>query len=207
MNPIKWYCDVRVKQFGWAAAIFLAAVQAARPADFSVSTPNDVFAYTINGTGNNPTITLMRGKTYTFAVNSNPDHPFAIGTSVFGATPPGVSGNNTSSGTITFAVPTNAANCVYYCSFHGFSGQIQMINAPTPPTVQIVGFKVGANLALTLRQLTTNGFSFIPEAAINLPTTNWFALTVQSNRFANGTNEVFCGKPPGTNVFVRVRIQ
>lgn len=82
-----------------------------------------------------------------------------------------------------------------------------MIDAPTPPTVNIIGLTVGPNITLTTSQTTTNGFSFIPEASTNLATTNWFALTVQSNRFNNGVNEIFCGKPPGTNVFFRIRIQ
>ena len=46
-----------------------------------------------------------------------------------------------------------------------------------------------------------------PEFSTNLTSTNWFAITVQSNNFVNGTNETFCGRPPGTNVFIRVRNQ
>jgi hypothetical protein len=176
----------------------------AAAADFSVTTPNDQFAYVINGLNNNPAITLVRGKTYTFAISTNPDHPFVIGTAVGFPAPPGVSGNPTSSGTITFKVPTNAPDCAYYCLIHDFSGPIHMID---PPTVNIVGLSIGTNLTLTTIQASTNGFSFIPEASTDLATTNWFALTVQSTRFANGTNEIFCGRPPGTNVFLRIRIE
>jgi hypothetical protein len=192
------------------AVVFLAACldfQAAVAADFSVTTPNDQYAYLINGLDNNPTITLIRGKTYTFAINTDPNHPFAIGTAIGFPAPPGVSGNATSSGTITFNVPSNATDCVYYCVIHDFAGQIHMVDSPKPPQVNIVGLSVDTNLILTTVQATTNGFSFLPEGNINLATTNWFALTVRSNRFANGTNEIFCGKPPGTNMFLRVRIQ
>jgi len=181
--------------------------QVAVGADFSVSTPNNQFSYVINGVSGDPAITLVRGKTYTFAVSSATDHPFAIGTSVGGPPPAGVTGSGTSSGTVTFNVPANAVDCVYYCTVHFFFGQIHIIDAPPPPVVNIVGLSVGSNLTLTTTQATTNGFAFIPEANTNLTTTNWFALTVQSNRFSNGTNEIFCGKPPGTNVFLRIRIQ
>lgn len=181
--------------------------QVALGADFSVSTPNNQFSYVINGMNNDPTITLMRGRTYTFAVNSASDHPFAIGTTLGGPPPVGVTGSGTFSGTVTFKVPADAVDCVYYCTIHFFSGQIHMIDAPPPPVVNIVGLSVGSNLTLTTTQATTNGFAFIPEANTDLSTTNWFALTVQSNRFSNGTNEIFCGKPPGTNVFLRIRIQ
>jgi len=183
-------------------------VQDAKAADFSVTTPNDQFAYIINGLNNNPGITLVRGKTYTFAINTSPDHPFAIGTSVGASAPPGVSGSNgKSSGTITFKVPTNAQDCVYYCVVHDFSGNIHMVDPAKPPPVNIVGLTVGTNITLTLTQSTTNGFAFIPEAKTDLRATNWFALTVQTNRFAKGTNEIFCGKPPGTNFFFRIRIR
>jgi hypothetical protein len=82
-----------------------------------------------------------------------------------------------------------------------------MIDPPSPPVVKLVGLTVGTNVLLTATQSTTNGYSFIPQANTNLATTNWFALTVQSNRFANGTNEILCGKPPGNPVFFRILIQ
>lgn len=189
-------------------AIGLLAVPACMGADFSVTTPNDQFSYLINGTSGNPTITLLRGSTYTFALSTSSNHPFTIGTSVPGPAPAGVSGNNnSSSGTITFKVPANAVDCVYYCSIHLFSGQIHMINPPSPPVVKLVGLKVGTNILLSATQSTTNGFSFIPQANTNLATTNWFLLTVQSNSFANGTNEILCGKPAGNPLFFRILTQ
>lgn len=195
-------------RMGLAAAIGLLAADAAPGADFMVTTPNNQYSYVINGVSGDPTITLIRGQTYTFAVSTSSDHPFAIGTSVGGPPPAGVSGDNSSSsGTITFAVPTNAAACFYYCAVHFFSGQIKMTNAPSPPTVKLVGLKVGTNVVLTAAQPTTNGFSFIPQASTNLATTNWFALTVQSSSFANGTNEIICGRPPGSAAFFRILIQ
>jgi hypothetical protein len=197
------------------ALFFLCGPPGLLAADFNVTTPNNQFSYLINGMNNNPTITLVRGSTYTFAINTAGDHPFAIATQVNQGAPPGVSGaNGSSSGTITFKVPANAPDCIYYCTIHKFSGNIHMINPVTtppppasPPTVNIVGITVGQNILLKTAQATTNGFQFIPEANANLASTNWFALTVQSNRFSNGTNEIFCGKPEGTNLFLRVRIR
>jgi hypothetical protein len=198
---VAWTCFV-------STALVACFDLSADGADFSVTTPGDQFAYVINGTNNNPTITLVRGHTYTFAIATSSDHPFAIGTSVGFPAPPGVSGaNGLNSGQITFQVPANAPDCVYYCVIHDFSGQIHMIDAPLPPAVKIIGLTIGTNLTLTAAQASTNGFAFIPEASTNLATTNWFALTVQTNRFANGTNEIICGRPAGTNAFLRIRIQ
>src|ERR1041385_2750247 len=45
-------------------------------ADFAVTSPG--FFYAINGNQPNPTLTLVRGRTYTFAVNSSSIHPFEI---------------------------------------------------------------------------------------------------------------------------------
>jgi hypothetical protein len=197
-------------------SVLLLWLQTAAGADFAVTSPGFFFSFTSNSvpiSGQNPTITLVRGRTYTFALNTTPNfHPFLIATALGSATaPPGVTGNNgSSSGTITYSVPTNAVDCVYYCTIHFFQGQIHMIDAATPllpPAVNIIGLTVGTNLTVTTAQTTTNGFSFIPQANTNLAMTNWFALTVLSNRFSNGTNEIFCGRPPGTNVFLRIRIQ
>jgi hypothetical protein len=179
-----------------------------RAADFSVTSPGSFYSF--NGSGQNPTITLIRGRTYTFALSTAGSHPFRIATSASNGAPApaGVTGNNnSSSGTITFAVPINAPNCSYYCTVHFFGGTIQMIDPPTPPVVNLLSLTVSSNLVLKTAQVTTNGFTFIPEATTNLTETNWFALTVNSNRFANGTNEIFCGKPDATNAFFRIRIQ
>jgi hypothetical protein len=175
---------------------FLSSVASA--ADFSVTSPG--FFYSVNGTGSNPSITLVRGSTYTFDVATASNHPFRIN----GAA--GVSNNNISSGTITFTVPDDAVNYSYQCSIHGFGGTIITEAPPAPPeppVVRILSLAVGSQLVI--KSTGTNTWSVLPEFNTNLTTTNWFALTVNSNRFANGTNETFCGVPPGTNVFVRIR--
>ena len=170
------------------------------PPDFVVRTPADQFAFQINGT-DSPTLTLVRGRTYTFDVVTTPGfHPFHIES-------PGVDVNDITSGRITYTVPTSATNYYYNCAVHGDSmrGEIVTIAPPAPPTFTILSVAVGSNIVLT--STGTNNWTVNPEFNTNLMTTNWFALTVQINRFANGTNEVICGRPPGNNVFIRLRAQ
>lgn len=78
-------------------------------------------AYVING-ASNPNLTLYRGRTYTFNLSAS-GHPFWIktvqGTGTGNAFTSGVTGNGTSVGTLTFAVPTNAPATLFYnCQFH-----------------------------------------------------------------------------------------
>ncbi len=180
----------------WQALFWLlVGVQGMAAADFNVTSPG--FSYTINGIAGTPSLTLVRGETYTFAVTTDALHPFRIN-SPAGTT----TGNNTSSGTITFKVPTNAVNYSYQCSIHGFGNTI--VTVP-PPSIRIVKMTLGANLVL--RSTGTNNWTLKPQFSTNLASTNWFALTVQSNRFNNGTNETFCGRPPGSNVLIRIRAE
>ncbi|GAA4280664.1 hypothetical protein [Gaetbulibacter aestuarii] len=94
-------------------------------------------AYIFNDSGfnndSNPTLTLERGKTYTFTVNAA-GHPFYInstqGTGTTNAYNDGVSNNGAASGTITFTVPAGAPDTLYYnCEFHAaMTGVINIIN-------------------------------------------------------------------------------
>lgn len=196
--------------FSFSAGALLCVSRGAA-ADFLVETPGAQFNFRINQVNGNPTITLQRGRTYTFQLNTSPGfHPFAISATVGGGAPPGVSGaNGQSTGTITFAVPANAPDCIYYCTVHGASmtGNIVMVDPPATPTITIVGLQVGTNLTVTSTLASTNGLTIIPEFNTNLASGNWFALTVQTNRFANGTNEAICGRPPGEAALIRIRAQ
>lgn len=94
-------------------------------------------AYIFNGEGltdaSNPDFTFRRGGTYTFNVNS-PGHPFYInatqGTGTANAYNAGVVNNGSVTGSITFTVPMNAPNTLYYnCQFHGvMTGTITITN-------------------------------------------------------------------------------
>jgi hypothetical protein len=95
-------------------------------------TNSGMTAYVIDG-ASNPTLTLCRGSTYTFAVNA-PGHPFYIntvqGTGTGNAYSSGVTGNGASSGNVVFAVPADAPGTLYYnCSLHAaMTGTIHIPN-------------------------------------------------------------------------------
>ena len=87
-------------------------------------------SYTFSGPrdGNNPNIgPLRRGGTYTFNINAT-GHPFYLTTdngtnfsagTYFGEYTSGVTGSRTDSGTLTFVVPANAPDTLYYqCGNH-----------------------------------------------------------------------------------------
>jgi hypothetical protein len=83
---------------------------------------------------------LTRGNTYYFDVNTGPTHPFWIKTSpttgsgnVYST---GVTNNGTYSNTITFTVPSNAPNTLYYaCENHNtMQGTINIIPTTTTTT-------------------------------------------------------------------------
>lgn len=91
-------------------------------------------SYTINSVASNPTLTLVRGSTYTFNVNAA-GHPFHIQTvnSAYSSADvytSGVTNPGASVGTITFTVPGGAPNTLYYvCQNHSsMKGTINIIN-------------------------------------------------------------------------------
>jgi hypothetical protein len=94
-------------------------------------------AYIINSVSN-PTLNLYRGVTYTFNINAT-GHPFWIQTTTIPYNSGnvynlGVSGNGTQSGTLTFSVPNDAPNTLYYvCQFHEtMNGRINITDNPIP---------------------------------------------------------------------------
>ena len=174
-----------------------SSAQAQQVYDFNVLSPD--FYYTFNDDPTpNPGITLVRGRTYTFNINTDFSHPFQI------LPETGVDNNNINFGVITYQVPTDAqdGSVIYQCSVHGFGNSFSFVDG-APPPVQIVSLSVSSNVVLT----STGGVSsnLFPEFNTDLTATNWFALTVTSNNVVNGTNEIICGRPPGTNVFIRIR--
>ncbi len=181
----------KVLSFLGLGLTFCATVSAA---DFAVSSPG--FFYDINGLQPNPTLTLVRGRTYTFSIATSAIHPFKILSA-------GVQNNNISSGTITYTVPTAASNYAYICSIHLFGGEILTIPPSAPPKIEILGVSLGTNLVV--RSTGTNGWAVLPEYSTNLMSTSWFALNVVTNRYLSGTNETICGRPPKADVFIRIR--
>jgi len=100
------------------ATVTLNAPAPATP-DFFVTSPG--FFYVFSGvSGQNPVITLQRGRTYRFSIDTDDIHPFEI----TGAPAGSVQGNNTSFGIITFTVPNTSQNYAYHCSLHNFGNAI-----------------------------------------------------------------------------------
>lgn len=95
-------------------------------------TNSDSTAYVIDGVSN-PDLTLCRGSTYTFAVNS-PGHPFYIKTvqsvGTANAYSSGVTGNGADSGMVVFVVPADAPSKLFYnCSIHApMTGALDIID-------------------------------------------------------------------------------
>jgi hypothetical protein len=99
--------------------------------NFMVSN-NGTTAYLIGGASNLP-LTLIRGKKYAFTVNAS-GHPFYIKTEQVSGTgstyTSGITNNGVSVGLLTFTVPLDAPNTLYYvCEMHvAMSGVINVIN-------------------------------------------------------------------------------
>lgn len=117
---------------------FIGAERAAGAVTNFNVTNNGASSYVIGG-AENPTLTLTRGQTYTFTI-STPGHPFwivtargaaEVNTNAFSN---GVTGNNTSQGTLTFVVPASAPSTLFYqCGFHDvMGGQLNIVSAPVP---------------------------------------------------------------------------
>lgn len=90
-------------------------------ASFAVTNAGSA-SYIING-GTNPTINLIRGFIYYFNLSAS-GHPFWIKTAQVTGTgsaySSGVTNNGVDTGTITFGVPFDAPNTLYYiCQYHG----------------------------------------------------------------------------------------
>jgi len=94
-------------------------------------------SYDFTGNGlsadSNPNLTFVRGNTYVLNINT-PSHPFYIktvqGNGTGNAYSTGVTGNGISSGTLTFVVPMDAPDTLFYnCQFHGaMTGTITVID-------------------------------------------------------------------------------
>jgi hypothetical protein len=90
-------------------------------------------AYVVGGVSN-PTFNLVKGNTYTFVINAS-GHPFWIqtvsgGYSSSNVYSTGTTNLGTDNGTITWVIPTNAPDTLYYaCQFHSsMQGTINLID-------------------------------------------------------------------------------
>ena len=114
-----------------SGAVLLLATWA-QAATYDVTYPGD--GYRFNGGPANPPLTLQRGRTYEFNLDVGSLHPFEIKTGPgLGASryDIGVVGNGGYLGTLTFSVPLNAPDTLYYgCDFHGDGNALIIVDAP-----------------------------------------------------------------------------
>lgn len=148
-------------------------------------------AYTFSGaaTGNNPTITLQRGKTYRFDVNAS-GHPFAIRVSNGGsAYTNGIENANAQVGAIYFTVPDDAPNSlVYQCTVHAsMVGTINIIDKVVPGSViQVASDSLNTAVSTTGTTFTDTGLAvtLTPRKS-----TSKFLITVDLGLVGTGTSD------------------
>ena len=106
-------------------------------------TANGSMAYLVDNTGNAP-LTLTRGLTYKFTVAAT-GHPFWIQTTGNGYSASsiyseGITNNGTESGTITFDVPLDAPDNLYYqCQYHPMMvGHINVVDSAVRQSFETV---------------------------------------------------------------------
>ena len=104
-------------------------------------------SYTIDGEGSNPTISLIRGSTYNLVINAS-GHPFWIQTvsgsySSSNIYSSGVTNNGSQTDTITFVVPADAPNTLYYaCQYHSSMQGMITITDSVPLTTPTITFSI-----------------------------------------------------------------
>ncbi len=127
-NPhINWDKFVNFQQYYWLpygpTPIEVQGQQQAISSTYTVTTEDEgdnyVYIFTPDGLTRNPALTLYRGQTYSFDITA-PNNPFSIKT-VRVAGPlerytDGVSASTVQSGTITFTVPSDSPDVLFYVS-------------------------------------------------------------------------------------------
>ena len=141
-------------------------------------------AYQFNSTGIgftqntlNPPLYLNRGQHYRFNVNAS-GHPFLIkterGTGLDNVYPNGVVNNGAQVGIVTFKVPFNAPNTLYYqCQNHAAMGGMMIIDSDANLGIQSGGSTVGSATTINFESSTGAGV----EAKLD-PTTGIATVTV-----------------------------
>jgi len=163
-----------------------------------VITNNNSSSFDFEGLGSNPTLTLFRGETYKFNVNAieifgGIEYPFWIRTEQLeGITEKydyniGMVNNGDSRGTITFTVPYNAPNKLYYVSQNRslMGGKIEIVNSSTTPfdlikntltypaTIQSGSIaKTGIDV-VTAYEILVSNIEFIKDEVIQFVSSSW----------------------------------
>jgi hypothetical protein len=163
-----------------------------------VITNNNSSSFDFEGIGSNPTLTLFRGETYKFNVDAietfgGIEYPFWIRTEQLeGITEKydyniGMVNNGDSRGTITFTVPYNAPNRLYYVAQNRslMGGEINIVNSSTTPfdlikntltypaTIQS-GSVAKTNIDIvTAYEILVNNKEFIKDEVIEFVNSSW----------------------------------
>ena len=143
--------------------------------------------YFIDGT-QQATISLVRGKTYTFNNNASGNHPMHFATSSDGTVyDSGVTNGGSSS--VTFAVPLNAPSTLYYkCGVHGGMGGTINILGPTasPLDVTVSGgkFVINDDSQATLQLVRGETYVFNQEDNSN------GTHPIRLSETSNGTHDI-----------------
>ncbi len=169
-------------------SLLLVAKVAAQTCRYAVV--NSGFSdYVFNGVAD-PAITLFRGFTYQFTTGAGVNHPFWIktiqGTSLANAFTNGVTGNGATTGTITFAVPTNAPATLFYnCQNHpNMTGTFNIVD---PPPVAVLNAYIQGD-EFVISSVGTNLLRVQVEALEDLVNGNWEPVAIVTNTFSGGTN-------------------
>jgi hypothetical protein len=192
--------SVRCGALLWLVVLSLFGVASAHAEDFDVTAASSESNYTINGTSGNPTLTLIRGRSYTFRIDACSCHPFRI----LGAPENAVSNNNTASGVITFNVPLTATNYTYICSFHFFGGAIQTIDSPPPSAIETwrqANFGTTANTgdAADLSDFDQDGLTNLLEFAFGLDPKSGSSRQIPAGQVQGGNFVVTFPQPAGVD--------
>jgi hypothetical protein len=163
-----------------------------------VITNTNSSSFDFEGLGSNPTLTLFRGETYKFNVDAietfgGLEYPFWIRTQqVEGIGEKfdyniGMVNNGDSRGTITFTVPYNAPNKLYYVSQNRSSmgGEINIVNSSTTPfelirntltypaTIQSGSIAKTDIDIITAYEILINNKEFIKDEVIQFVSSSW----------------------------------
>ena len=165
-NTLYYYCGAHSTSMG--GAINMVSGPVSSTFAVTVSSYYGSNYYYIDGT-QQATISLVRGKTYTFNNNASGSHPMYITTSSDGATynyPPG--GWNDGSSTVTFVVPMDAPSTLYYkCNNHnGMGGTINILGPTASPlevTVSGGKFVINDDSQATLQLVRGETYVFNQE--------------------------------------------
>ena len=141
---------INYREYYWVPAgpttIEIDSVGTSAVAEYNVNVTNGAYSFPHKGNASNPELVLYRGNTYKFDVNAQ-GNPFYIMTephkdqlSSDGSSSTlqtsGVTNNGADNGTVTFVVPTDAPDTLYYqCGYHDSMYGILNIKTVTTSTI------------------------------------------------------------------------